>query len=393
MTVRLVSALIVLCAASAHAQLTIKLRSIPANTPPNATIYVAGTFNNWNPGAAGYQLSSLGKSEYSVTIPDIAPGVVEFKFTLGSWASVETSGAGADVPNRVFTVSPKGGTYTGSVAAWRDPRNIPEKKSTATKSVSILADSFYMPQLDRKRRIWVYVPPDYATSQKTYPVIYMHDGQNVFDAKTSFAGELGVDETLDSLHATGDWGAIVVAVDNAGFLRSDEYHPFKNVRNPQWGGGHGDAYLDFIVQTLKPHIDTRFRTRTDRLNTGIAGASSGGLIAFYAALKYPAVFGRVLAFSPAFFVNPQVYEIARAAKPQQPPTRFSFISGWEETVPGQRPGLFAGPQREMVETLKRAGFDVANDVRSLLPADGAHAEWFWRREFPAAYRWLFNTMR
>jgi predicted alpha/beta superfamily hydrolase len=378
------------CVSTAQAQLTIKLNA-PASTPRDATIYVAGTFNNWNPKAPDYRLTSDRSGAYSVTLPRVQAGMIEFKFTLGSWETVEIDAAGADVPNRTFTVTATAPTtYHGSVAAWRDPLSIPKRQPTASRSVSILSDTFRIPQLGRTRRVWLYLPPDYATSNKSYPVIYMHDGQNVFDAATSFAGEWGVDEALDSLHARGDGGAIVVAVDNGGTHRSDEYQPFANRQRPDWRGGQGNEYVDFIVHTLKPYIDSHYRTRSDRLNTGIAGSSLGGLISFYAAVKYPNVFGRVAAFSPAFFTNPEVYTLAGALRPLRPGSRFFFISGWEETVPGHPPGLFAGPQREMVETLKQAGFDVANDVRALLPADGAHAEWFWRREFPKAYQWLFR---
>src|SRR5205085_11245483 len=101
-----------------------------------------------------------------------------------------------------------------TVAGWHDSTATAAapKTSTASKSVSVLSDSFNMPQLRRTRRAWVYLPSGYSTSTRRYPVLYMHDGQNVFDAATSFAGEWGVDETLDSLRAQ----AIVVAVDNGG---------------------------------------------------------------------------------------------------------------------------------------------------------------------------------
>ena len=377
-----------LWAAPAQAQLTMRV-AVPPSTPGAAEVYVAGTFNDWNPKATGYRLNKDGDA-YTITIPSVRAGIVEFKFTLGSWESVETDAEGRDVANRTFTVDGStAATYTGAVAGWRDASSVRPRPHTMSKSVSILSDTFRIPQLNRTRRVWLYLPPDYTTSNKTYPVIYMHDGQNVFDAATSFAGEWSVDETLDSLHARGDWGAIVVAIDNGGSHRSDEYQPFSNPQRPDWRGGEGDEYVDFIVHTLKPYIDSHYRTRKDRLNTGIAGSSLGGLISFYAAVKYPNVFGRVAAFSPAFFTNPEVYALTRKLKPQRPSSRFYLLSGWEETVPGHPPGLFAGPQREMVDTLKAAGFNVTRDVRALLPADGAHSEWFWRREFPMAYLWLF----
>src|SRR5258708_28699718 len=103
----------------------------------------------------------------------------------------------------------------------------------------------------------------------------MHDGQNVFDARASFAGEWGVDETLDSLHSQGDSGTIVVAVDNGGQRRFDEYSP---LANPKYGGGQGDAYVDFLVQTLKPYIHQHYPPLPHRLHTRAPRSSLGGLI-------------------------------------------------------------------------------------------------------------------
>lgn len=374
-------------AAAAGTGLTIRLTA-PAATPAGAAIYVAGTFNNWNPAAEGYRLTAQG-NEYEITLPASVRGPVEFKFTLGSWERGEVSASGGDVPNRTFTVPPTGAiTYTGTVAAWRTGP-VPPRAHTATASVSILDTAFQMPQLGRTRRVWLYLPPDYGRSGRAYPVLYMHDGQNVFDAATSYAGEWGVDETLDRLHAVGDSGVIVVAVDN-GARRMDEYQPWPSATG-NFGGGEGGRYVDFIVRTLKPYIDAHYRTRPDRANTGIGGSSLGGLISFYAALQYPDVFGRVLVFSTPFFLNPQLFPLARAYRPRRPGTRFYFDTGLNESVGSQ--GL---PDRAMVrslhamvDTLAAAGVDTAADVRSLVPADGVHNEGFWRREFPAAYRWLF----
>jgi predicted alpha/beta superfamily hydrolase len=368
--------------------LTIRLTA-PAETPAGAAIYVAGTFNNWNPAAPGYQLTGQ-RRQYAITLPDSVRGPVEFKFTLGSWESVEVSASGGDVANRSFRVPATGAvTYEGTVSAWRTGPAAPRAHS-ATASVSILDTAFQMPQLGRTRRVWLYLPPDYATSGKTYPVLYLHDGQNVFDAATSFAGEWGVDETLDSLRAAGDLGVIVVAVDNGGTRRMDEYQPWPST-DRRFGGGEGASYVDFLVQTLKPWIDAHYRTRPDRVNTGIGGSSLGGIISLYAALQYPEVFGRVLVFSAPLFFEPQLFAMARAYRARPSPTRFYFDTGLNEGASelGLPYRAMAHSLQAMVDTLAAAGVDRAADVRAVLPADGAHAEWFWRREFPAAYRWLF----
>ncbi|HEU0300530.1 MAG TPA: alpha/beta hydrolase-fold protein [Longimicrobium sp.] len=377
-------ALVLLGAAPAGAQLTVRL-SVPEGTPPDAVVYVAGTFNGWNPANPAWRLAAVGPGEYALTLPEEVRGPVEFKFTLGSWDRVEADAAGADVPNRRFTVPDDGAaTYAGEVTAWRDGSPRPARASTARANVTVLDPAFAIPQLGRTRRVWIYLPPDYATSDKTYPVLYMHDGQNVFDEATSFAGEWGVDEALDSLHAAGDWGAIVVAVDNGGQRRLDEYSPWRNAR---YGGGEGDAYVDFLAHTLKPWIDARYRTRPDRASTGIAGSSMGGLISLYAALKHPGVFGRAGVFSPAFwFAGDSAFAHARSANPPHPGTRFYVVTGARE---GDQPEVYVRDHERMVETLHAAGFARGAQVRALVRGDGTHSEGFWRREFPAAYRWLF----
>jgi predicted alpha/beta superfamily hydrolase len=239
-----------------------------------------------------------------------------------------------------------------------------------------------MPQLGRTRRVWIYLPSGYARSTGRYPVLYMHDGQNVFDAATSFAGEWGVDETLDSLRAR----AIVVAVDNGGASRLSEYNPWK-AANPSLGGGDGDRYLGFLVTTLKPFIDKRYRTLRDPAHTGIMGSSMGGLISLYAVLKRPDVFGRAGVFSCACWIaRPFVYELARGSGKPRRDARIFFIAGERETADGEA----ARDQREMVDTLVAAGWQRDVNVRSIISADGRHSEWFWRREFPAAFAWLFR---
>jgi metallo-beta-lactamase class B len=374
-----------LVADPAAAQLNIRI-SVPADTPPGATIYVAGTFNGWNPDSPGYELTPANGGLFTIILPEEIRGAVEFKFTLGSWDSVETDSSGADVPNRSFTAPAEGEVfYSGTVEAWRDGKR--EVESTAGPGVSVLDAEFEIPQLGRTRRVWLYLPPDYTTSNRSYPVLYMHDGQNVFDEATSFAGEWGVDEALDRLHEEGDAGAIVVAVDNGGEHRLDEYSPYIH---PSYGGGEGDAYLDFIVHSLKPLVDAKYRTLSDRLHTGIMGSSMGGLISLYAILKHPDVFGRAGVFSPALWIAPDIFEMARSAQPLRPDPRIYIVSGALEGQAGEDEAVYMRGQRRMVDTLEAAGFRIGTEVESLIQPDGRHAEWFWRREFPAAYQWLFT---
>ena len=155
------------------------------------------------------------------------------------------------------------------------------------------------------RNIEVWLPEGYDTSEETYQVLYMHDGQNVFDPKTSYNGnDWMVDEALTELIADGEVeGTIVVAIWNSGITRFPEYMPQKpaEIMNSEEiqeqvirNSGKpifSDDYLKFIVQELKPFVDDTYRTKPEREHTSIMGSSMGGLISLYAIMEYPEVFG------------------------------------------------------------------------------------------------------
>ena len=133
------------------------------------------------------------------------------------------------------------------------------------------------PQLRNYRDIVVALPPGYAAGQDAHPVIYMQDGQNLFDPLTSYAGDWGLVDTLDAEARTG-LTPIVVGIPNMGSRRRYEYSPFRDIIH---GGGGGDRYLAYLVETVKPLVDASFRTRPERTHTVIAGSSLGGLISLY----------------------------------------------------------------------------------------------------------------
>jgi hypothetical protein len=248
------------------------------------SIYISGTFNEWGLGTKAWKMTMLPDGSYAARLPDWVRGSYEFKFHLGDWSSEAVSPRGVKLGNFNATFSPRKMQHDFTIAGWLNVPAWPLPNSTATPGVTILSNDMAMPQLGRTRRIWVYLPPDYGAAGKKYPVIYMQDGQNVFDRATSFAGEWGVDETLTRLAAQGDAGAIVVAINNGERNRNEEFHPI----NPDTGRpGRADDYLAFIVSTLKPLIDRAFATKPDRANTAIMGASSGGPV-FNPALAGPA---------------------------------------------------------------------------------------------------------
>lgn len=259
------------------------------------------------------------------------------------------------------------------------PFNAQEKPSTASKNVKIISENFEMPQLERSRRIWIYLPPDYATSKKKYSVMYMHDGQNLFDDQTSFIGEWQVDEALDRLYKERKPTAIIVGIDNGGDKRIEELSPFKNEK---YGGGNGDNYMKFIVENLKPYIDKNFRTKSCRKHTAIGGSSLGALISVYGAVKHPKTFGKVLAFSNAFWFNSdEMDSFIKYADVNLRKQKYYFIQGKHESRDMDEQTM------KVINNLKLKKVKVKN-IYNRSDEDGKHNEMYWRREFPGAFLWL-----
>jgi predicted alpha/beta superfamily hydrolase len=258
-----------------------------------------------------------------------------------------------------------------------------DKPSTAGPNVQPYTAPIAMPGLSRDRRVQVYLPPGYATSNKRYPVLYMHDGQNLFDDKTSYVGEWGVDESMDALAQEKGLEVIVVGIEHGGEQRMTELKPWDH---PQYGKGEADAYLRFVVEVVKPWADKHFRTRPDRAHTGIMGSSLGGLTSWYAAFKYPQVFGRIGVFSPSYWIAPKAYELEPTVRlPRN--TRMYQLTGGREGDPKSGDQTVANSER--MEAMMR--HDQPHlQLRSLVVPEGEHNEKFWRAQFPAAVQFLFG---
>jgi metallo-beta-lactamase class B len=237
--------------------------------------------------------------------------------------------------------------------------------------------AFKIPQLNRTRRIWLYLPKGYSTSSAIYPVLYMQDGQNLFNEKTAPFGEWGVDECLDTLQQKIGKECIVVGIDNGGDKRTTEYNPYDN---PKYGKGEGKLYVDFLANTLKPYIDSRYRTKKGSLNTYIAGSSLGGLISLYAVMKYPTIFGGAGVFSPAFWLAPEIYSDAEKFSTPTVLKFYLYAGGKENTN-------MVGDMQKMVDILQKKERYILRKVVNPL---GQHNEVSWRQEFADFYKWLMN---
>ncbi|MBN8430401.1 alpha/beta hydrolase [Microbulbifer salipaludis] len=250
--------------------------------------------------------------------------------------------------------------------------------STAQPNVHVMP-AIAMHTLPRERHYRVYLPTDYAHSDKRYPVLYMHDGQNLFDDATSYVGEWGVDESLNQLAADCGLEAIVVGIDHGDQLRMTELNPYDNAR---FGKGEGDAYVDFLVQELKPRIDREYRTLPDREHTLIMGSSMGGLISNHAINRYPEVFGSAGLFSPSYWIAPQIFA-ATEANPALKDTRIYLVAGGKEGESMTRGFV-------QMQTLLQQNAS-ADTWQAKLDAEGEHNEAFWQGEFPQAIRWMLNA--
>ncbi|CAN5661751.1 hypothetical protein BH23GEM9_BH23GEM9_24030 [soil metagenome] len=268
------------------------------------------------------------------------------------------------------------------MANWKDyPAAVDPDRHGVVGSIKQLV-GVYSPQLDNTRDLLVYLPPSYDEGDRHYPVLYMHDGQNLFDPATSFAGEWAVDQTLEAA-SEGGLEMIVVAIPNMGPERSNEYSPFLDARN---GGGKGELYLRFIVETLKPLIDADFRTLADREHTGIAGSSMGGLISLYAFFRYRHVFGFAGVMSASlWFASRSVLEWVE----RQP-----FAGGRIYIDVGMREGQkTVDDVLRLRDALEAKGYRNLHDLLCVVDTAGDHSERAWARRLHRKLRFLLGLPR
>lgn len=277
-------------------------------------------------------------------------------------------------------------------------------------------EAFYMeaPQLRvRERAVYVYLPPDYFTSEKTYPVLYLHDGSMVFN--TNGDHDTRFNRVLDKMFEDGQTDGIIMVGVASSYNRWDEYSPWVNENMDIWGtdsaqveGGEGDAYLEFFVNTLKPEIDSRYRTLPDRENTAIGGFSMGGLISLYAGLKYPDVYSKVMAQSTAVWFaetdrvwgsnNQLLNLIDQNELPQN--VRYYLDIGTNEWankmvyVPDAQgnqltyPFVWRDGTEKTIAALQASGVPAAN-LKLVIEEGGQHEAINWNGRFAEAIRFLF----
>ncbi|MEI8258122.1 MAG: alpha/beta hydrolase-fold protein [Deltaproteobacteria bacterium] len=351
--------------------------TVPAGTPRFDSIDLTGNvaeLGSWS-GQGLVLTRNVSDGTYSATHTFVAGTDLEFKVTRASLETVEKALDGSELPNRTLHVDHTMRVDI-SVAAWRDrPMLTGNIESLGAFHSLFLAD----------RPLWVYLPPTYEMdTSRRFPVLYMHDGQNLFDARTAFGGvEWGVDETAERLITAGSaTPLIIVAIGNTA-SRMDEYTP--SVDATVGGGGSADLYARLIVEELKPMIDARYRTLTDADHTGIAGSSLGGLVSMYFGLVRSSVFHRIGVVSPSVWWDNRAIVLRVSALPAMLP-----LTIWEDVGTAEGSGAATVADARMLrDALVARGWSLGGNLSYREYVGAMHNETAWAARSGDLLQYLF----
>ena len=342
-------------------------------------VYIVGNFNNWTVDDARFKMRRVSKGRFVFTFSKdlVLTQPVHYKYVRGGWENKELDAFGNSTDNRVLKYHH--GFVEDFVPRWANygltfnPAFLPK--------IEVVDEAFFIPQMKKTRRVVALLPFDYHLHpEKRYPVLYLHDAQNLFDDRAPF-GNWGIDKKLAVLAEKDMGDIIIIAIDHGGAERVGEFLP--PVNNRKLGKSTGRKYVRFIAQTLKKYIDEQFRTIPDRLHTGMGGSSMGGLITIYAALMFPSVFGRLMIFSPSLWAMQNVpFNTIHFLQPN--PTKiYAYAGGMEGT--SMLPNI-----ESFQQNLKEQGFDETKiKFKKSIDPHGLHNERRWGEEFPKAVEWLF----
>jgi enterochelin esterase-like enzyme len=245
------------------------------------------------------------------------------------------------------------------------------------------------------RMLRVWLPPGYddpVNLLRYYPVLYLNDGQNLFDRATAYSGvEWQVDETADRLiREKLIPPMIIVGIDNAQRDRPKEYLSYRSLNPPQLRP-QGKRYPDFLINEVMPFLYERYRIGRGPENTGLGGSSLGAIIALYSAMDRPGIFGRLLLESPSLFIsNRQLLKQSLAVR--QWPERIFLAIGTRESGREDRDQKIVDDVRELEGILRRAGLGE-DRLRRKIDEGATHSEGDWARRFPEALKFLFEAKK
>jgi predicted alpha/beta superfamily hydrolase len=378
------------CSANGSASVSFRV-TVPADTPKDARVFIAGNLpalGGWKADGLRLQRANDGRYQGAVNLP--VGSVIEYTLTRGSWARVEKSANGGDVANRRLRVE-KDQAVNVTVARWAEGGGPDMVRSSTLTGQVRTHEEFASRHLKNRRAIAVYLPPDYdARRDRRYPVLYLHDGQNVFDAATSFLGvEWQADEHAERLiKAERIEPLIIVGVYNNS-ERTNEYTPTRD--EGRGAGGKAEAYARFLVEEVKPFVDRTYRTKPQREHTAVAGSSLGGLVSLYICAEYPQVFSMCGAISPALTWDEENW----LAAARRDPAWMKGIRFWVDMGTGEGRQI-EGYSRAIEQT---RALEKVFDAAGLVPgreysyeevAGGEHNEASWAARFDRVLLFFFG---
>jgi predicted alpha/beta superfamily hydrolase len=354
--------------------------NIPATTPQNSKIYLTGNVPelcNWNPACVQLQPTGvLGSYKADLNFPEVLfHKQVEFKVTRGTWETTAAFLDGSEMPNAILDfASSKSKLQVYVIPHWKDlGARIPP-------SGLLIYEHFFSPQLNNERSLRIWLPPSYGKDvNKKYPVIYAHDGQNLFDPKTSATS--GADWQLDLsiqriTHDPSVQEAIVVGIDSISATeRFNEYdYEIK-----------GKKYANFLIETVKPWVDKNFRTFPDRLHTFTLGSSMGALISVALVWNRSDVFSGAAALSlPVFIHHESLYKSTEGARPNLP------IKIYMDHGERANDADYKAYCEDYFAYLTKAGFVEGQDLIYDSYAYSDHTEVDWARRVDIPLGWLLR---
>ena len=362
------------CAEVEEREITFVL-TLPDSLVTNDTLYIAGSLpqlGNWQPNAV--PLIKVDKNTYQLKVKLPINANIEYKFTRGSWNKEEVLADGTIPGNKYLTVT-QNLTVTHQVENWCDRFYKPVGGITGNLQYH---HNFYANRLKNERTIVVWLPESYEKKlQKHYPVLYMHDGQNLFDPNTSYIGvDWQMDETADSLIKQGEIEEIIIVGIYNTTDRVEEYSDTKK----------GRAYMDFIINDLKPFVDNNYRTLPDREHTAIMGSSMGGLISLYLIWRYPDVFSKAGCLSTSLLWNDGALlkEIENFAG-QKPEIKIYLDSSGKGSEGRMKPHY-----EKLNDLLISKGFVEGVDLEYYFDKEGDHSERSWAKRAWRPLKFLFG---
>jgi predicted alpha/beta superfamily hydrolase len=345
--------------------------------PDNTAVYITGGVEQlgmWNPG----KVLMEPKGNHTWTKEIQVPGSVsiEYKYTLGTWEREGADATGSPLKNLVANVSGDT-TIKDSILFWTKGgrKKVIQGQITGTVKYHRAMKGAGL----QDRDIIVWLPPNYESNTNArYPVVYMHDGQNIIDPTTSsFGVDWSIDETADRLIKEKKIPPVIIVGIYNTSDRTKEYTP----------GERGTAYMKFVANTVKPLIDSIYRTKPDRLHTVTGGSSAGGIISFMLVWEYPNVFSKAICMSPAFkapvsLPNSWDYgQVVRTAT-EIPKSVFFYIDNGGVGLESQlQPGI-----DEMINVLKARGYVEGKDFVFVRDAEAKHFEADWAKRLPEALK-------